>query len=323
VTKNSTSKLSFRAVEVFVSVIEEQGVTPAAKRLGASPSAVSLQLSNLEAVLGAKLIERSSQRFALTPAGELFHPRALRILDEISSASAVLSKSNVSPRMVLKISVIEDFDSMVVSPWLTAIRDVYPNIRFNMKSGPSHESHEALGNRSADIIVAVEAMESADWVEEHAILNDPYILVKSAQSGKAESLDELMKLPFIRYSREQLMGRQVEAHLRRNKCVPARENEFSSNPMVFAMVEAQGGWTISSMAAFATAYEPGGSLQAAELPIPAFSRRIALYARKSALGELPSEFAGLLRISLEHAFVTPVRQQLSFIPQAGSFETIN
>jgi len=122
VTKNSTSKLSFRAVEVFVSVVEEQGVTPAAKRLGASPSAVSLQLSNLEAVLGAKLIERSSQRFALTPAGELFHPRALRILDEISSASAVLSKSNVSPRMVLKISVIEDFDSMVVSPWLTAIR---------------------------------------------------------------------------------------------------------------------------------------------------------------------------------------------------------
>lgn len=320
--KKSEAKLSFRAIEVFVCVVEEQGVTPAAKRLGASASAVSLQLSNLENVMGAKLIERSSQRFALTPAGELFHPRAMRILDEISAASAVLSKSNVSPRMVLKVAVIEDFDALVVSPWLTAIRDLYPNIRFNMRSGPSHESHEALGNRSADMIVAVEAMESADWVEEHSILNDPYILVKSEKASRAKSLDDLMKLPFIRYSREQLMGRQVEAHLRRNKCMPPRENEFSSNQMVFSMVEAQGGWTITSMAAFASAYTTGGSLNAAELPFPAFSRRIALYARRDALGDLPFEFAALLRTSLQTEFLEPVRGPLSYIPQAVSFETL-
>jgi len=322
VTKSSEAKLSFRAIEVFICVVEEQGVTPAAKRMGASPSAVSLQLSNLERVLGARLIERSSQRFSLTPAGELFHPRAMRILDEVSAASAVLSKSNVSPRMVLKIAVIEDFDALVVAPWLISIRELYPNIRFNMRSGPSHESHEALGNRSADMIVAVEAMESADWVEEHSILNDPYILVQSEQASRARSLDDLMKFPFIRYSREQLMGRQVEAHLRRNKCVPPREHEFSSNQMVFAMVDAQGGWTITSMAAFASAYASGGKLKVAELPFPAFSRRIALYARKDALGDLPAEFADLLRTSLRSEFLEPVRRPLSYISQASSFQTI-
>ncbi|MDJ0613499.1 MAG: LysR family transcriptional regulator [Rhizobiaceae bacterium] len=320
--KAAEAKLSFRAIEVFACVVEEQGVTPAAKRLGASPSAVSLQLSNLENVLGVKLIERSAQRFALTSAGELFHPRALRILDEISSASAALSKSTVSPRMTLKIAVIEDFDSMVISPWLMAIRSQYPNIRFNMRSGPSHESHDALSTRSADIIVAVEAMESADWVEEHSLLNDPYILVKSDKAKRATSLEDLSKLPFIRYSREQLMGRQVEAHLRRNKFIPTRENEFSSNQMVFAMVEAQGGWTITSMAAFASAYTSGGTLQAAELPFPAFNRRIALYARKDALGELPTEFAELLRRTLETDFLDPVRAPLSYIPQAESFEIL-
>jgi len=320
--KTVEAKLSFRAIEVFTCIVEEHGVTAAAKRLGASPSAVSLQLSNLESVLGVKLIERSSQRFALTPAGELFHPRAMRILDEVSSASAVLSKANISPRMVLKIALIEDFDSMVVSPWLLAIRALYPNIRFNMRSGPSHESHEALGSRSADMIVAVEAMESVDWVEEHSLLNDPYILVKSDKAKRAKTLDDLLKLPFIRYSREQLMGRQIEAHLRRNKSVPQREHEFSSNQMVFSMVEAQGGWTITSMAAFASAYTSGGPLLAAELPFPAFSRRIALYARKGALGDLPAEFADLLRTSLQSEFLGPVRGPLSYIPQAASFETL-
>ncbi|MBO6759082.1 MAG: LysR family transcriptional regulator [Roseibium sp.] len=85
------SKFSFRAVEVFVALVEEGAVTSAARRLGASPSAVSLQLSNLERAVGAKLINRSAQLFALTPAGESFFPRALRILDEVASATASLS----------------------------------------------------------------------------------------------------------------------------------------------------------------------------------------------------------------------------------------
>lgn len=313
------SKLSFRAIEVFVSVVEEAGVTPAAKRLGASPSAVSLQLSNLEAVLGAKLIERSSQRFSLTPAGELFHPRALRILDEISSASAVLSQSNASPRMTLKLAMIEDFDSQVVAPWLNAVRDAYPNMRFQVKSGPSHESHSALGNRTADIIVAVEAAETADWVEEHTILNDPYILVRSRDAKPITTSDDLMRAPFIRYSREQLMGRQVEAHLRRNKAIPPRENEFSSNQMVFAMVDAQKGWTITSVSAFASVPGVETKLISQPLPIPAFSRRIALYARKDALGDIPATLATLLRTSMDEAFVVPTRERLHAIEAVSTF----
>lgn len=312
-------KLSLRAIEVFVSVVEEGGISAAAKRLGASASAVSLQLSNLEATLGVRLIERSSHRFALSPAGELFHPRALRILDEISAAKAVLSKSNVSPRMMLKLAIVEDFDAAVISPWLSSIRDIYPNLRFHVRSGPSHESHEALANRTADIIVAVEAIDSADWVEEHIILNDPYIVVKSRQAEHANTLDELMRFPFIRYPREQLMGRQIEAHLRRNRAIPPRESEFSSNQMVFAMVAAQGGWTISSIAAFTSVPGIEQQLVAGALPIPDFSRRISLYARRDALGELPGEFASLLRTALAQTFVEPARARLEFLKPIESF----
>ncbi|MEM9278889.1 MAG: LysR family transcriptional regulator, partial [Pseudomonadota bacterium] len=303
VFQDGNSKFSFRAIEVFIAVVEEGAVTSAAKRLGASASAISLQLSNLEAALGAKLIERSSQRFALTTAGELFHPRALRIMDEVTSASAVLSKSSLSPRMLLKLAMIEDFDALVIPAWLTAIRSQFPNVRFHIKSGPSHESHAALGNRAADMIVAVDATESTDWVEDHPILNDPFILVKSTKIRTAETIEDLMKFPFIRYSRNQLISRQIEAQLRRSKAVPAREHEFSSNQAIFSMVEAMGGWTITTVSAFSTISftnriiaEPP-ALQACPLPIPAFSRCISLYARKDALGDLPGIFAGILRQS--------------------------
>lgn len=320
---DGSGKLSFRAVEVFCAVVEQGGVIAAARQLGASPSAVSLQLSNLENALDAKLLERSAQRFALTEAGELFHPRAMRILDEVSAARAALSTSKVSPRMVLKLAIVEDFDAQVVSPWIGAIREVYPNIRFHVKSGPSHESHEALGNRSADIIVAVEAIDSVDWIEEHPVLNDPYILVCSKAAAKARTLEALMEFPFIRYSREQLMGRQVEAHLRRNKCVPPREHEFSSNQMVFSMVEAQAGWTLASMAAFASVPGIETVLEAAPLPVPAFDRRIALYARKHALGDLPSRLAMMLRIVLETSTVVPIRERLAGVDVSARFKIID
>jgi len=328
VFQDANTKFSFRAIEVFIAVVEEGAVTGAAKRLGASPSAISLQLSNLEFALGTKLIERSSKHFALTTAGELFHPRALRIMDEVTAASAVLSKSSMSPRMLLKLATIEDFDTIVIPAWLISVRDRFPNIRFHIKSGPSHESHAALSNRAADMIVAVDATEATDWVEDHPILNDPYILVKSTKIARANTKEELLKHPFVRYSREQLMGRQIEAHLRRNKFVPAKEHEFSSNQALFAMVEALEGWAIAPVSAFScisitsriTSKPP--ALMAMQLPIPSFSRCISLYARKDALGDLPAIFAGILRESLNESFVEPLKEEFLFIAEMDGFQTI-
>lgn len=298
-------------------------MTQAAMRLGASPAAVSSQLSNLETVLGAKLIERSSQHFALTSAGELFHPRAIRILDEVSAASTVLAKSQVSPNMVLKIAIIEDFDPIVASPWLMSIQQSYPNIRLHLKSGPSHESHADLGNRSADIIVAVDTMDPPDWVEEHSLLKDPYILVLSQPAKHANSLDALNRMPFVRYSRDLLMGRQIEAHLRRNRISPRRDCEFSSNQMIFSMTAAKKGWAITTVSAFASVPNPNVPLTVRPLPIPAFSRRISLYARNGALGDLPSQFAESLRRELANVLVEPVRQRFNSPEWMSGFEVLD
>ena len=314
---DKNTRFSFRAVEVFITIVEEGSVTAAARRLGASPSAVSLQLSNLESTMGTRLIERSSQRFALTDAGELFHPRAIRILDEITSAKAVLSKSMHSPKIVLKIAMIEDFDPVVMPNWLSAVSDEYPNIKFKIKSGPSHENHVALGDRSADMIIAVDSVDAAEWIEEYPVLSDPYVLIKSCNLPDAISIDDLMKHSFVRYSREQLMGRQIEAHLRRNKITCPKEHEFSSNQAVFSMVDALQGWSITTLTALSSLANDGDGLSknnrlsVCPLPFPAFNRRISVCARRDALGELPSSFAGHLRTALQEALISPLKTSFS------------
>ena len=319
---SSESPFSLRAVEVFVAALDEGSVKGAAQRLGASASAVSQQLSNLERALGTRLIDRSAQRFALTKAGEVFRPRALRILDEVSAARASVSRTSAAPRMVIRVATIDDFDAAILPHWLTGLGDPFANLRFAIQSGPSHENHSELNGRAVDMIIAVDTGEPAEWVEEHALLHDPYLVITSAQAAWQPTLQSLMQRPFVRYSREQLMGRQIEAQLRRSKLVPPREHELSSNQAVFAMVAATDGWAITTAAAFAGTPLFAGNdnttpvLRAYPLPMPAFSRTVSLYARRDVLGDLPHQFAAALRQSLQEVLVDPWCSQLPFLAGA-------
>ena len=124
------------------------------------------------------------------------------------------------------------------------------------------------------------------------------------------------------------MGRQIEAHLRRNNISPVREHEFSSNQAIFSMVEALEGWTITTASAFAShaltqkSNIDGPTLFAAQLPLPAFSRTISLYARKDALGELPDCFAAALREGLQNQFVDPMHKAHPFTIDTCGFQVL-
>ncbi|MGB0505495.1 MAG: LysR family transcriptional regulator [Pikeienuella sp.] len=310
---STNPNLSFRAVEVFVAVVEQGSVTGAAKRLGASPSTVSQQLANLETSLGARLIERSARTFMLTTAGEIFLPRALKLLDDVSGARAALSEGASAPAMMLRIAVIEDLDRAVTPYWLTHLSPALGACTFAVRGGASHENHSALADRTADLIVAVDAWEAPDWVEAHPLLRDPYILVTAPDIPDDANLTTIMKRPMVRYSREQYMSRQIEAQLRRVGAAPARGMELSSSIGVLATVTASGGWAITTALAYLGASVSGDQLKARPAPLPSFSRTISLYARRNALSDLPGICAANLRDSLTRTSLADAQQRLPFI----------
>ncbi len=318
-----TGRLSFRAVEVFVAALEEGSIAGAANRLRASPSTVSQQLSNLEQVLDARLIERSARRFQLTAAGEIFSRRAKAILDEVTGAKIELSSAKHAPKMDIRIAVIEDLDQFVLPNWLKAIKTLYPQCQISVQSGASHESYAALSSRGVDIIVAADNTSGIDWVEEHAVMQDPFMMVTaSAELARAE-LPELMQRPFVRYSQEQLIGRQIEAQLRRTRNVPAQEFECTSNHAVFSLVQNFNGWAITTASAYLgtiNSFKPDLDIFAAPLPVPAFARTVSIYSRRDTMGEIPKVFADTLKHSLEHLLVPTVNRSIPFL--ANRFKVI-
>jgi DNA-binding transcriptional LysR family regulator len=92
--ENEETPFTFRGGQVFVAAVEASSVTRAAHRLGVSPSSRSQQLVNLEASLGARLIERSARHFRLTRVGTLFLEPAKQLFDDVQAAKATLVMAN-------------------------------------------------------------------------------------------------------------------------------------------------------------------------------------------------------------------------------------
>jgi DNA-binding transcriptional LysR family regulator len=318
--ENQAPPFTFRAAQTFVAAVEAQSVTKAAHRLGISPSSVSQQLAGLEAALGAKLIERSARQFRLTKAGAMFLDPAKQLLDDVSAAKARLVTADQMPPMSVRIASIEELDATVIAPWLLKLTKEFPNIAFTLSSGASHENSEALSTRAVDLMLAVDTVAQADWVEQHPILRDPFILVAAPELGDAPDIEQLKASPFVRYASELQLGRQIEAQLRRSNLQPDRSFEFSTNQALFAMTAELGGWAITTALTYFGTPLAGDLVRAHPLPVPAFSRRMALHARRGALGELPHQMAEDIRTFLSARIFATAEQRLPFLN--GGFQIL-
>lgn len=114
-------------MEVFTRVIELGGFSAAARKLGLSPSGVSKLVSRLEARLGSRLVNRSTRRLQLTPEGEAFYDRALRILSDIAEAEREAA-AGACPRGHLRVNCNVPFGRHDLAPLLPRFLADYPEV---------------------------------------------------------------------------------------------------------------------------------------------------------------------------------------------------
>lgn len=79
---------TLRQIDCLLAIRDTGGFSRAAERLGLSQPALSAQIRELEAQLGLRLVDRTTRRVALTPAGAAFATRAAAGLAELDRAEA-------------------------------------------------------------------------------------------------------------------------------------------------------------------------------------------------------------------------------------------
>ena len=100
------SEFSLQSLRVFTYVVSLGSVMEAAKALGLSQPAVSLQIHNLERQLGFSLFDKQGRRNVLTARGQSFFKKLLPELEKLESV-IVEAQEEADPRPELAIGSVE------------------------------------------------------------------------------------------------------------------------------------------------------------------------------------------------------------------------
>jgi DNA-binding transcriptional LysR family regulator len=125
-------------MEIFVRVVEKGSFSAAAVELNLTPSAVSKQVSRLEAELGVRLINRSTHEFNLTEAGKIYHDRCLKILHEIDQARDAVHEANATLSGTLKLHVTPGTGQMMILPHLNQFLRDHPDLSVDLQVEPDY-----------------------------------------------------------------------------------------------------------------------------------------------------------------------------------------
>jgi DNA-binding transcriptional LysR family regulator len=121
-------------IAVFARVVEAQSFTAAASQLGMSRSAVSKAIAGLEDRLGARLLNRTTRRLALTEVGQAFYERSARIVAEAEEAELAVTRLQATPRGTLRINAPVSFGTLHLAPALIDFMKRYPELKIDIGS---------------------------------------------------------------------------------------------------------------------------------------------------------------------------------------------
>jgi DNA-binding transcriptional LysR family regulator len=302
------TRITLWGIEVFLAVAEEGAISAAARRLNVSPSAVSQQLSGLEAALGAILLDRGGRPMLTTPAGTMFRRHAQTILNAEAEARAELALADLSGLTSLRLGVIEDFDAEVTPALLAELAIELKGCRFLLETGASHRLISQLEARALDIVVAADLgteMGERDWREVHPLMVEPFVAILP----KGRTVDDLPDLALIQYTARHHMGRLVAAHLAQQNLRLTHRFELDSYSAILAMVAAGAGWTILTPLAMVAAQRFRAATEVIPLPFRPLSRTISLSARAGVLRDMPVQVTQRIKRQIAVRVVAPALQE--------------
>jgi DNA-binding transcriptional LysR family regulator len=120
-------------LRTFVSIIAARSLSKAAREMNLALSVVSKRLAALEQRTGKRLIARSTRRLALTDEGMDLYERAQRILAEVDQAEAALTRGQVEPQGLLRVSAPVAFGRAHVGPVCRDLVREHPTLSIDLQ----------------------------------------------------------------------------------------------------------------------------------------------------------------------------------------------
>lgn len=193
-------------LESFVIALDEGSLNRAAQRRGISQPAMSLQIKQLEGLLGQQLLLRTSSGVKPTRPGELVYNQAQGLLAGFDRMCAELSALEDSVSGRFRVSTSTFFGRIVLGPALLEVNQSYPDLDIVMK----------LEDRLVDVV-----RENIDLAIRSGTLGDTEGAARKVaemenilfatpqyldQAGRPTEPEDLKRLKFIQHHEDQTGG---------------------------------------------------------------------------------------------------------------------
>lgn len=117
-----------QSMRVFQEVVDEGGFAAAARKLELTPAAVTRLVGDLEKHLGVRLLQRTTRRLSLTPAGEAYLGRLRGILTDIDEADAVVQAHSREMSGTVRILAQPVVATHILAPAIAEFQRRHPEV---------------------------------------------------------------------------------------------------------------------------------------------------------------------------------------------------
>lgn len=120
------------AMNAFVRVVALGSYAEAGRALGLTRSAVSKAVMELEQLLGARLLDRTTRRVSATEAGLAYYESCVDILARVDETEMQVSRLHDEPKGVLKINAPVSFGVLHLGPLIAQLMASYPALKIEL-----------------------------------------------------------------------------------------------------------------------------------------------------------------------------------------------
>jgi len=148
-----------KAMRAFVGVIDGGSFAAASRALDLAPAIVTRLIAQLEQHVGARLINRTTRRLALTEIGTVYLERVRSILASIEEAEDLIDSETREPSGMLRIAAPATLLSHQLTRHLPEFRARYPRVALSIHA---LQEHVEVPDESVDVTLLLAAGESLD-----------------------------------------------------------------------------------------------------------------------------------------------------------------
>jgi DNA-binding transcriptional LysR family regulator len=234
--------LDLAALQVFKAVVDEGGISPAAKKLHRVQSNVTTRIQQLEASLGTKLFYREKRRLVLSPEGSLFLKYTRQLLELSDQARTAMLGD--TPRGVFRVGTLESTAAGRLPPLLSRFHDKYPAVRVELTTGTTDALVDAVLTRRVEAAFVADCS-VADQLELMPVFAEELVVIAPRSHPKIRSARDVRSDTIISFPSGCAYRRHLQAWLATGDIVPDKVLDLSSYHAIVACVASGSGIAIA------------------------------------------------------------------------------